>query len=66
MNNAEDCKKVPEKMEHSEKFQEECLSIITFAAEICEMEHVVLSYVENHSTFIIAKTGLSNLRALIV
>lgn len=43
-----------------EKFQEECLSIITFAAEICEMEHVILSYVENNSPFIIAKTGIDN------
>jgi len=52
--------KTIESVIHSEKFQEECLSIITFAAEICEMEHVVLSYVENHSTFIIAKTGIDN------
>ena len=44
----------------SEKFQEECLSIITFAAEICEMEHVIVSYVENNSPFVIAKTGIDN------
>ena len=52
--------KTIESVIHSEKFQEECLSIITFAAEICEMEHVNLSYVKNNSTFTIAKTGIDN------
>lgn len=52
--------KTIESVIHSEKFQEECLSIITFAAEICEMEHVIVSYVENNSTFVIAKTGIDN------
>jgi PAS domain S-box-containing protein len=52
--------KTIESVIHSEKFQKECLSIITFAAEICEMEHVILSFVENNSTFVIAKTGIDN------
>lgn len=52
--------KTIESVIHSEKFQEECLAIITFAAEICEMEHVIVSYVENNSTFVIAKTGIDN------
>ena len=52
--------KTIESVIHSEKFQKECLDIITFAAEICEMEHVIVSYVENHSTFTIAKTGIDN------
>ena len=42
--------KTIESVIRSEKFQEECLSIITFAAEICEMEHVIVSFVENNST----------------
>ena len=52
--------KTIESVIRSEKFQEECLSIITFAAEICEMEHVIVSYVENNSPFVIAKTGIDN------
>ena len=52
--------KTIESVIRSEKFQEECLSIITFAAEICEMEHVIVSFVENNSTYIIAKIGIDN------
>ena len=50
--------KTIESVIRSEKFQEECLSIITFASEICEMEHVIVSFIENNSTFTIAKIGI--------
>lgn len=41
----------------SKKFQEECLSILSLAAEICNIPVVILSYVEDNNTTIIAKTG---------
>jgi transcriptional regulator with PAS, ATPase and Fis domain len=41
----------------SKKFQEECLSILLLASEICNIPVVILSYIENNNTTIIAKTG---------
>ena len=43
----------------STAFQEECLAILSFAAEVCEIPKAVLSFVENNSTTIIAQTGES-------
>jgi PAS domain S-box-containing protein len=48
--------KTIESVIRSEKFQEECLSIIVFAAEICKTAVVVLSYSENNNETIIAHT----------
>ncbi|MBP6424096.1 MAG: PAS domain-containing sensor histidine kinase [Flavobacterium sp.] len=41
---------------HSTAFQKECLAILKFAAEICEIPLVVLSIAENNDVIIIAKT----------
>ncbi len=41
---------------HSTAFKKECLDILTFAAEICEIPLVVLSLVENNDVTLIAKT----------
>ena len=41
---------------HSTAFQKECLAILKFAAEICEIPLVVLSIAENNDVTIIAKT----------
>lgn len=41
---------------HSTAFKKECLAILTFAAEICEIPLVVLSLVENNDITILAKT----------
>jgi PAS domain S-box-containing protein len=41
----------------SNKFQEECLSILSLAGEICNIPVIILSYIENNNTTIIAKTG---------
>ncbi|MEY4432473.1 MAG: hypothetical protein RLZZ44_603 [Bacteroidota bacterium] len=44
----------------SKKFQDECLSILSFASEICEIPKVVLSYVDKNETVIIATTKYSD------
>ena len=43
----------------SKKFQEECLSILTFASEICEIAVIFLSYVEKNNTILIANTEIN-------
>jgi len=42
---------------HSASFKNDCLSVLSLAAEICDTPVVILSYVENNNTTIIAKIG---------
>ena len=41
----------------STTFKEECLSLLSFASEICNIPVVILSYIENTNPTTIAKIG---------